>query len=396
MAKDKKPKKPADSTKQVTIERGIFWWRGAVHIRYFDAQGSKRIEKMATESMPAARALRAKRQSEAREIQQGLREPESARKKRSMTLAQLIDKYMPECLSEARAGQRQQELYASKWRGFLGSEPIREIVAGDIERWRALRERDGVTPATINREVSFVSKVFRKAVRDRLLDWNPCDSLRKRKLEENNTRRRFLSPVEFGRLKATVPPHRWPMVEFAIWTGIRLRDMLTLRVGDVDLELAQVTVEESKNGRSHIVPLSEEACAIAAALVELAEAQDSRWLFPGRYPDTHYSTRGAQNLLEKACEVAEITNFRWHDLRRTTGSWLTQSGVSLKTVQEVLGQRSYESVKRYAYLAEHHKRRAVEGLSAFMNAGENVVDLDAHRGKNESKPSGESATETAT
>jgi integrase len=53
----------------------------------------------------------------------------------------------------------------------------------------------------------------------------------------------------------------------------------------------------------------------------------------------------------KALKRASIENFRWHDLRHTWASWLTQQGVPLNVIQEMGAWESPEMVQRYAHLA---------------------------------------------
>jgi site-specific recombinase XerD len=51
---------------------------------------------------------------------------------------------------------------------------------------------------------------------------------------------------------------------------------------------------------------------------------------------------------------ADITNFKWHDLRHTWASWLVQSGGPLYDLKEMGGWEMLEKVQRYAHLEPEH------------------------------------------
>lgn len=60
----------------------------------------------------------------------------------------------------------------------------------------------------------------------------------------------------------------------------------------------------------------------------------------------------------RALRRAQIEDFRWHDLRHTWASRLTQNGVPLNALQKMGARPSAEMVRRYAHLAEHIARHA--------------------------------------
>jgi len=61
---------------------------------------------------------------------------------------------------------------------------------------------------------------------------------------------------------------------------------------------------------------------------------------------------------------AKIKNFKWHDLRHTFCSRLTQSGAGLKVIQEAAGHKSISMSARYAHLDQTTLRNAMAVLNA--------------------------------
>ena len=64
-----------------------------------------------------------------------------------------------------------------------------------------------------------------------------------------------------------------------------------------------------------------------------------------------------------ARKQAQLDDFRWHDLRHCTASYLAMNGASLAEIAEVLGHKTLVMVKRYAHLSDGH----VSNVVASMN-----------------------------
>jgi len=99
------------------------------------------------------------------------------------------------------------------------------------------------------------------------------------------------------------------------------------------------------------------------SLLAIRRIPGSPWVFCKKNGERYGNVRKA---FEGAKKRAGITDFRFHDLRHTFASHLVMAGVDLKTVQELLGHKSFEMTLRYAHLSPEHKKAALDILGKKM------------------------------
>ena len=155
-----------------------------------------------------------------------------------------------------------------------------------------------------------------------------------------------------------------PCALLSMNTGLRRGELFGLKWSDIDFDQKVLTVaaETAKTGKTRHIPLNEEAYRI----LRLWKTQDgikSLYVFSGKNGAPFKDLKGSWNRLLKN---AEISDFRWHDLRHHFASKLVMAGVDLNTVRELLGHTDYKMTLRYAHLAPEHKAAAVNKLVAAL------------------------------
>ena len=279
------------------------------------------------------------------------------------TLGELLDRYGREVLpTKSPRTAVNQAAQLAWWGAQLGTQRLTEVTPA---RLAACRDQLAVSraPGTVNQYLASLSHAFSVAVTE--WAWLEASPLRRvRHLREPRGRVRFLSEAERTRLlRACRASHNrtlYPLVVLALATGARKMELLQLTWRDVHLQRATITLQHTKNRVRRTLPLA------ALALVEvqtLAKVRriDTPLLFPradGQQPiDLRYAWA-------QALEAAQITDFRFHDLRHSAASYLAMNGASLVEIAEVLGHKTLQMVKRYAHLSVAH----TAGVVARMNA----------------------------
>jgi len=108
---------------------------------------------------------------------------------------------------------------------------------------------------------------------------------------------------------------------------------MNLRWKDIDFDRQTAYVKTTKNGQPKVLPLTDE---VVKELNRFKE-QEPELIFNSQIKtDKPYEF---YKLWKKALEQAEIEDFRFHDLRHTTASYLAQSGASLLEIAEILGHK---------------------------------------------------------
>lgn len=274
----------------------------------------------------------------------------------------------------------------------LADKSLSEITAHHVERIRTQRLNSGISPATVNRDITCLRGALSHAVRSGYLQATPLADMKNVDVDDSG-KVRYLADDEAKRLRAALKArddeirearnrgnawraergrelmpsipldgygdHLTPLTLVSLNTGIRRGEAFGLDWADVDFDLEQITIRgaTSKKNRTRHIPLNAEA--LDALKRWHKQAGDTRLVFSGRDGERLDNVRKAW---AGVLADAGIAAFRWHDLRHTFASWLVMRGVDLNTVRELLGHGDIKMTLRYAHLAPQHKAAAVARL----------------------------------
>ncbi len=253
----------------------------------------------------------------------------------------------------------------------FGDRPLADITTADVEDFIAdlkkprrvsRAKRDGtrtkereylLQPASVNRALALLRHMFGWAVSREYLDRTPfrrgTETLIKL-AHEDNKRSRRLSDTEETALLATAAPHLRALIVFAVDTGARRGEMLELEWRDVDMPRGLITFrgDTTKSGKTRVVPIG--TVRLKAVLdwlridVEGKDKSETARVLSNEVGEPINSFRTAWRA---ACRRAQVHGMKWHDLRHTYASRLTERGVPLSQVRDLLGHASITTTERY-------------------------------------------------
>ena len=241
----------------------------------------------------------------------------------------------------------------------FGGQSLHAIKSMQIEEYKTKRMAEGRKPATVNREIACLKCMFNKAIEWGKVHDNPVRKVKL--LRENNRRVRYLEKEEIQKLLGNCSGHLKPVVTVALNTGMRRGEILNLKWKDIDITRNIIYLTETKNGERREVPMND---FVKKALVAVPKRADSPYIFCNGNGEPYYNLRKS---FSTALTKSGIVDFKFHDLRHTCASQLVMNGIDLKTVQELLGHKSFDMTLRYSHLSPSHKQRAVDILGSRID-----------------------------
>lgn len=232
---------------------------------------------------------------------------------------------------------------------------LSELNRDKIENLALQKEKEGVSPATVNRMLALVRAILRKAEREwGWIERAPVIRMRK----ESHRRIRWITPEQANHLLQILPAHLADLAMFALLTGLRHANIIGLQWQDVDLHKGHAWVHPDQAKASKAIPVPLNTAALA--IIKRQLGKHATYVFSyRRKPLQNCNTRAWRQALAKV----GITDFRWHDLRHTWASWHVQNGTSLQELQQLGGWASYAMVLRYAHLSSDHLKKAAERIT---------------------------------
>lgn len=277
-----------------------------------------------------------------------------------------IDQYLKYCKTNKTSSTYKRELEVIKHlKSCFGNVALSKVDNKTIEDFKSIRINQGLAPSSLNRELTVLSAMLKKA-----LEWNYIDKIPNLTIMKLLKRPpRFLSIEEVERLLESSTPWLKPILLVLRNTGMRIGEVLQLKFTDIDLENSAIMVRSQKTNNYRIVPINGELNEILEWLskyyvhpksmqVSIRHSKQKEYLFC--HP-CGSSIKSIKNSFNKACAKAGIKATP-HTIRHTFASHLVMNQVDLVSIKELLGHSSISTTMIYSHVSREYKSLTVARL----------------------------------
>jgi len=235
----------------------------------------------------------------------------------------------------------------------------------DLRQWITDMSREGLAPASVSRAVSAARSYFRFLMLDGHIKHHPAEDLHTpQKLFHLP---RFLTEEEMERLLAApdvqtdIGLRDRAILEVMYAAGLRVSELCSLRLSDVDLDVAVIACF-GKGSKQRLIPIGKSAVQwlqkYLAPRKRLGNATDGR-LFNG-LNGKPLTRQTAWSIIKVHAATAKVPDISPHSLRHTFGTHLMQHGADSRSVQAMLGHADISTTEIYTHITNQHMRKAYD------------------------------------
>jgi len=325
------------------------------------------------------------------DVVKGIDPQEDKRKTKAHTLeSYILNVYEPWVKTHHKNADATIKRLKANFLPILGKVKLGDITAWNVEKWRSDKIKAGAKASTVNRDLNPLKAALSRAAQWGFINANPLTSIKPIRVDSKAIIR-YLSDNEEERLRTALdsreerirlerdsannwrrvrgykllpnlrkPPfadYLKPLIILDLNTGLRRGELFNLKWNDVDRAMLTVKGEGAKTGQTRHVPLNQEAYSVLYQWK--TQSQDNKLVFPGKGGGR---LTNVNNSWRKLLKDANITDFRFHDMRHHFASRLVMAGVDLNTVRELLGHADIKMTLRYSHLSPQVKQAAVDKL----------------------------------
>lgn len=257
-------------------------------------------------------------------------------------------------------------IYRSAFANFIrsiGDKPIRLVTPLDIEKFKRERSKE-VLPVTLNIDLRTLRAAFHDARRLKIIEESPFEGMKLARVEDKEAV--FLTQKEIQRLLMIIGDDEFrQLVLFAIYTMVRLGELVHLEWSDIDIVRREIHIRNKKGfrvkgGKPRRVPMNNWVYDFLSK-----KSVESGFVFRNAkgYPLIGGSV---SHKFKKYVRRAELDDgIHFHSLRHTGISLLANNGVPQTYIQRIAGHLSPLTTQIYTHVEDRNLISAINTFPSF-------------------------------
>ena len=219
--------------------------------------------------------------------------------------------------------------------------PVKLVWVPELRTYREKRLEQEAAPATINWEMSTLSRIFGVLIENKLVESNPVRLL-KRLSVKTGEREVYLSFRDVNRISELCPVWFRPLIWTSYYTGMRREEIIRLARKQVNLTKRMIFVksDQTKEGHPKRVPIHEKLVPILKEALRVSSlGTDNVFLIQHKEVVRPIKIETFKNCWPRACQVLNLADPhpRFHDLRHTWRTNARRSGVDGQVAESIMG-----------------------------------------------------------
>jgi len=240
---------------------------------------------------------------------------------------------------------------------------IEQVERKDIREWIASMSSEGLAPTSVARAVSAARGFFSFLMLDGHVKRHPVEDIHTPQRHANLPK--FLTEEEMERLlfapdiQTDMGVRDRALLELMYAAGLRVSELCSLKVSDVDIDGAIVTCH-GKGSKQRRIPIGKSAVHWVQRYLAVRErlGSGSPILFLNR--GRGLSRQIAWSIIKSHAAQAQVPDISPHTLRHSFGTHLIQHGADSRSVQAMLGHADISTTEIYTHITDLHMRKAYD------------------------------------
>jgi site-specific recombinase XerD len=235
--------------------------------------------------------------------------------------------------------------------GEKGKTLVAEVTADDIDEFKNILKQRRYTSKSISRKINSIKAFFRYLIGEGVVESNPAESISHPKIEQ--TPPRVLTRLEYRALRDACrgDERLFAIVELLLQTGMRISELASLQMEDVDLERGIMAIQAQNSRDERKVPLNKAAKKSLMDYLKIRPRAREKTVFLTK-TSRPFLVRNIRTAIDRYFRLAGIKEAKVNDLRHTFIVEQLKAGTPLVYVSQLVGHKRITTTEKYLNLID--------------------------------------------